>query len=255
MSLSVGDLAKLAGVSIRTLHHYDEIGLLSPSERTAAGYRLYSTDDVERLQRIIVYRSLGFDLATIAKILADPAVDTMAHLQRQHALLTEQMRRLQQMVTSVEAMMNAKKKGLNLTPDEMREVFGSFNPGDYEEEVEQRWGNTDAYRESQRRVAKYGKAQWLEIKSAGESIESGFANAMNSGLPANSEAAMDLAEQHRQHISRWFYDCSYEIHRGLGEMYVADPRFAAHYDERAPQLSAYVRDAIQANADRADTNR
>jgi hypothetical protein len=155
------------------------------------------------------------------------------------------------MVTSVEAMMNAKKSGVNLTPDEMRDVFGNFNPGDYKEEAEQRWGNTNAYKESQRRVANYSKAQWLELKAEGERIEAGFASAMTSGLSPDSEAAMDLAEQHRQHISRWFYDCSYEIHRGLGEMCVADPRFAAHYDERAPQLSAYVRAAIMANAERS----
>lgn len=251
-SYSVGELAKQAGVSIRTLHHYDEIGLLSPSERTAAGYRRYNATDAERLHRILVYRELGFDLAGIARILDDPAVDAVEHLRRQRSLLERQVERLQRMIEGVEVMMNAKKTGLKLTPDEMREVFGSFDPSEHAEEAERRWGGTEAYTESQRRASSYDKQQWLQIRNEAEQIGAGLAAAMRDGAPPNSERAMDLAEQHRQHITRWFYDCSYEIHRGLGEMHVADPRFAAHYDEQEPGLTAYVRDSILANAARAE---
>ena len=253
MQYSIGELAKLARVSVRTLHHYDEVGLLSPSARTTAGYRKYSSADAERLHRILVYRELGFDLAGIAVILDDDTVDAVAHLQRQHALLGEQIGRLQQMQKGVETMMNAKQSGLNLTPDEMREVFGDFDPAEHQPEAEQRWGDTEAYRTSQRRVSQYGKAEWLQLKAEAEQINARLAAALTMGVPASAPEAMDLAEQHRQHISRWFYECTHAIHRGLGEMYVADPRFSAHYEEAAPGLSAYLRDAINANAVRAET--
>jgi MerR family transcriptional regulator, thiopeptide resistance regulator len=136
-------------------------------------------------------------------------------------------------------------------PAEMLDVFGDFDPTQFADEVEQRWDDTNA--ESKRRTAKYGKAQWQAIKQEAEAIEAALANAMAAGLPADNEDVMDIAEQHRQHISRWFYDCSYEMHQGLAEMYVADPRFAAHYDGRAEGLSEYVRDAVLANASRADS--
>jgi MerR family transcriptional regulator, thiopeptide resistance regulator len=250
MSYTVGELAKLAAVSVRTLHHYDEIGLLAPSDRTSAGYRLYGAVDAERLHRILVYRQLGFDLAGIAVIL-DSSADDIEHLRRQHALLNEQKVRLEDMIRGVETMMKAKKSGVNLTPDEMKEVFGSFDPEEHADEAEQKWGNTDAYRESQRRTKTYDKQKWLEIKAEAEQISTQLAKAMKDGHAATSEVAMDLAERHRRHISKWFYDCSYEIHQGLGEMYTADPRFAQNYDAVAPGLSAYIRDAITANADRA----
>jgi DNA-binding transcriptional MerR regulator len=252
-SYSVGELAAHAGVSVRTLHHYDEIGLLSPCDRTAAGYRRYSRRDAERLYRILVYRELGFDLTGIARILDDPAVDALEHLQRQRALLDERIGRLQRMLKGVEAMMNAKKTGYNLTPDEMREVFGTFDPTEHAAETEERWGGTEAFRESQRRAKSYDKAQWQQMGAEAGKTNAELIAAMREGVPPHSERAMALAEQHRQHITRWFYDCSYEIHRGLGEMYVADPRFAANYDVQEPGLSTYLRDAIIANANRAES--
>jgi MerR family transcriptional regulator, thiopeptide resistance regulator len=253
MSYSVGELAKLAGVTIRTLHHYDRIGLLKPSDRSRSGYRQYSAADAERLHHILVYRELGFDLAGISGILAAAGGDAVEQLRRQYELLRQEVRRLNRMIGGVEAMMNAKRTGVHLTPDEMREVFGDFNPADHAAEAEQRWGNTDAFRESQRRAASYDKAKWLEIRDEAEEISRVFAEAMTSGQPSTGSVAMDLAERHRQHISRWFYDCGYDIHRGLAGMYVADPRFSQTYDRLAPGLSGYVREAILANADRSET--
>jgi DNA-binding transcriptional MerR regulator len=251
MSLSIGELAKLSGVSIRTLHHYDEIGLLSPSHRSQAGYRRYEAAEVARLHQILVYRDLGFDLGRIALILDDSALDAMAHLRRQHALLRGEIERLMNKQKGVERMMEARKSGIQLTRDEMREVFGTFDPTEHEEEAKKRWGDTDAYKESQRRVATYDKEKWKEIGAEVEEIEARMAACLRDGLPPTSESAMNVSEEHRLHISRWFYECGYEIHRGLGEMYVADPRFARHYEDRLPGLSTYARDAIRANADRA----
>jgi DNA-binding transcriptional MerR regulator len=249
MSYSVGELARLAGVTVRTLHHYDRIGLLSPTERSRSGYRQYTAADAERLHRILVYRELGFDLARIKGILAD-GEDALEQLSRQHELLQRDVRRLNGMIRGVEAMMNAKRTGINLTPDEMKDVFGDFDPAQHAEEAEQRWGGTEAYRESQRRAASYDKARWMEIRAEAEAINAGLAAAMAGGEAAAGAVAMDLAERHRQHISRWFYECGYDVHRGLAEMYVADPRFAQTYERVARGLSGYIRDAILANADR-----
>ncbi|WP_426510554.1 TipAS antibiotic-recognition domain-containing protein [Dactylosporangium sp. McL0621] len=139
---------------------------------------------------------------------------------------------------------------MNLTPEEKRELFGSSDPDQYADEVEQRWGNTEAYRQSAQRTARYTKDDWQSIKAEAAENTAGFAAAFGAGVPADDARAMDLAEAHRQHISRWFYDCSTEIHQGLGDMYVADPRFTANYDTEHPGLAAYIRDAIRANAAR-----
>ena len=138
--------------------------------------------------------------------------------------------------------------GINLTPEEKFEVFGDFDPDDYAEETEQRWGHTAAYRESQRRTASYTKDDWLRIKEEQQEWGRRFTAQMDSGEGPESEAAMDLAEEHRQQICRHYYDCTYEIHTGLAEMYVADPRFTATYEAIKPGMAVYLRDAILANA-------
>jgi DNA-binding transcriptional MerR regulator len=252
MSLTVGRVARLAGVTVRTLHHYDEIGLLSPSERSGTGYRRYDDRDLERLQHILHYRDLGFSLEEIAEILDDPQADSVAHLRRQHELLTGRVKRLQEMITAVEFAMEAEKVGINLTPEERFEVWGDFNPDDYAEEAEQRWGQTDAYQESARRTARYTKEDWQRNKAESEEWGRRIVAVMEAGLPADSTEAKELAEEHRAHISRWFYECSYEIHTGLADMYLADERFTATYENIKPGLTQYLHDAIHANAvDRA----
>ncbi|HEX5541818.1 MAG TPA: MerR family transcriptional regulator [Micromonospora sp.] len=248
MTYPVGRVARLAGVTVRTLHHYDEIGLLSPSDRTSAGYRRYDDADLERLQQILFYRELGFSLEEIATILDDPRADPVEHLRRQHELLTVRVKRLQEMVTAIEFAMEARKLNIQLTPEERFEVFGDFDPGEYAEEVEQRWGGSDAYRESTRRTSRYGKEDWLRNKAENEEWGRRFVAVMESGAPVESPEAMELAEEHRQLISRWFYECSYEIHTGLADMYVADPRFTAYYEQIRPGMAAYLSAAIHANA-------
>ena len=255
MSYSVGQVAGLAGVTIRTLHHYDEIGLLSPSGRSAAGYRIYEEADLERLQRILFYRELGFALEEIATIMDDPRTDVVGHLRRQRELLTERIERLRTMVAAIDREMEANTMGIQLTPEDRFEVFGNFNPENYAEEAEQRWGDTEAYRQSQRRVATYTKEDWLQIKVEEEEVRANLAATFARGLAPDCEEAMAAAETHRQHISRWFYDCSHDVHRGLTDMYVRDERFRAHYDALTPGLAWFIRDAAHANADRAGTGR
>ena len=250
MSLTVGAVARLAGVTVRTLHHYDEIGLLSASGRSDAGYRRYADADLERLQRILFYRELGFGLEQIRDVMTDGRADPVAHLRRQHAMLLDRIGRLERMAAAVEKAMEARTMGINLTPEERLEVFGDFNPDDHAAEAEERWGGTDPYRESQRRAASYTKADWERIKAEGQAAIEQVVGAMNAGKPADSPEAMAGAEAHRRQIDDAFYPCSYEMHVGLAEMYIADPRFTATYEKIAPGLAQYLHDAIKANAAR-----
>jgi len=248
MSLTVGAVARLAGVTVRTLHHYDEIGLLQASGRSDAGYRRYADADLDRLQRILFYRELGFGLDQIKDVMTDRGADANGHLRRQHAMLLDRIGRLNRMVTAVEKAMEARTMGISLTPEERLEVFGDFNPDDHAAEVEERWGDTDAYRESAKRAARYTKDDWERIKAQGQAAIEQVVGAMTDGKPADSPEAMAGAEAHRQQITDAFYDCSYEIHVGLAEMYLADPRFTATYEKIAPGLAQYLHDAIKANA-------
>jgi len=251
MSYSVGQVAELAGVTIRTLHHYGQIGLLEPQDRTGAGYRRYSDEELQRLQHILFYRELGFSLDDIATILSDPGADTAAHLRRQRELLSNRICRLQSMVAAVEKEMEAITMGIKLTPEEKFEIFGPTYSEDYETEAEQRWGDTDAWAQSQSRTSTFSKQDWIEIKQAGDDLNRRLAAAMTGGAAPDSVEAMDLAEEHHCSIEK-FYDCGYAMHRGLGEMYVADERFARTYNDVAPGLAIWLRDAINANADRAE---
>jgi DNA-binding transcriptional MerR regulator len=251
VSYTVGQIARLAGVTVRTLHHYDDIGLLSPVVRSAAGYRRYGDDDLRRLQQIMFYRELGFALDDIISLVSDPDAKPAEHLRRQHTLLAARLERTRRLVEAVEKAMEAEKMGISLTPEERLEVFGDHDPEQYADEARDRWGDSEAYRQSMRRTTSYSKLDWLTIKAEAQQIPQAFASAQAAGQAPDSVAAMDIAERHRQHISRWFYDCTPDMHRGLGDMYVADERFAANYESVAVGLSAYVRDAIAANAARA----
>jgi DNA-binding transcriptional MerR regulator len=251
--LTVGRLAELAGVTVRTLHHYDEVGLVRPSQRSATGYRVYSTADVERLRQVLVYRRLGFGLREVAELVADPSADAVAHLRRQRELLVTQRENADALVAAIDKELEARTMGINLTPEEQLEVFGTAQPGgEWADEAEQRWGETDAYKQSRQRTSAYSKEDWTRIKAESDENVAAFAATMRAGLPADTPDAMDLAEGHRQHICRYFYECGYPMHRGLADMYVADERFTANYDGVEPGLARYVHDAIHANAARGE---
>ena len=121
----------------------------------------------------------------------------------------------------------------------------------YAAEAADRWGNTEAFRESRRRAASYAPADWDRIREESAAIERRLALSMAAGVPAHGAVAVALAEEHRQHLSRWFYECDLDMHRALADLYVDDERFTAHYDEVAPGLARYLHDAVVANAQRA----
>ncbi|MCS0639019.1 MerR family transcriptional regulator [Streptomyces sp. LP05-1] len=250
MGWSVGQVAGFAGVTVRTLHHYDEIGLLSPSGRSHAGHRRYDDADLDRLQQILFYRRLGFPLDEVAALLDDPGADPREHLRRQHSLLTARIGELQRMAEAVEHAMEAKSMGITLTPEERFEVFGEHDPEQYAEETERRWGNTEAYAESQRRTAGYTKADWQRHRDESEDWYARYTALLAEGEPPAGERATELAEEHRRRITDWFHDCPHAMHRCLGEMYVTDERFRRHFEERAPGFAEHLRAAIDANAAR-----
>lgn len=249
-SWTVGQVAARFDVTVRTLHHYDEIGLLSPGARSPSGYRLYTDGDLTRLQHVVVYRRLGFALEEIAVLLDDPAADVADHLRRQRAVVASRLEEMRDLVTAIERALEAAMAGIRLTKEEQRELFGDGFSDEYAQEAQERWGDTDAWRQSAQRTASYTKADWVEIRAEMEAVGLAYVEAMRSGEPATGERAMAAAERARVQISTRFYDCTPELHRNLGDMYLADPRFTKTYEDIAPGLAQYVRDAIHANADR-----
>ena len=244
---TVGAVAALTGVSVRTLHHYDHIGLVVPSVRTPAGYRGYTDADIERLHLVLVYRSVGIPLEEIRALLDDPGADVVEHLRRQHQLLLEQADRLQHTIKAVEELMNAHRSGIQLTAQEQVEIFGTTAfTEEYAMEAEKRWGDTDAWRQSQQRVSQLSKDDWIAIKAEGDALLSDLARAKRDGVEPGSEAANALAARHRASIER-FYDCDEEMHRNLVQMYLADERFTRYYDDVEPGLAQFVHDIVFAS--------
>jgi DNA-binding transcriptional MerR regulator len=247
---TVGDIARLTGVSVRTLHHYDEIGLVVPRERSEAGYRLYGPSEVARLQEVLFFRELGFGLGEIKRLVERPDYDRATALQRQRRLLDTKAEHLLAMIDALDAAVEAERHGTPMSNEDMLGVFGDFDPAEHEAEARERWGDTDAYRESARRTARYGRADWEQMGRESAEIDQAFLALMAAGVPADSSEAMEIAERHRNHITKWFYECTSEIHVGLGQMYVADSRFTERIDRAGEGLAAYMSAAIEANAGR-----
>ena len=249
------EIAHISGVSVRALHHYDEIGLLVPSGRTEAGYRLYCDHDLLRLQQILIGRELGIPLEQIRQSLDDPSFDRRAALERQRKELALRADRTTAMLRAVDAALATlnDKGDMNMTTlndAELTTLFDGFDPARYEEETKARWGKTEAYAESARRTSKYTKEDWARYKAESQAILAAAAELFLSGAAADGSEAMAVAERHRLSIDRWFYPCAPDMHAGLADMYEADPRFAQNIDQSAPGLTPWLSAAIRANARR-----
>jgi DNA-binding transcriptional MerR regulator len=241
---TVGEVAELAGVSVRTLHHYDELGLVVPSDRSEAGYRLYDHADLERLQEVLTLRALEVPLADIRALLDDPAHDRVQVLRAQAKRLRDRRDRLGDLLERIEDAIAAHDRG---QPQLENAMFDGTDHEQHAREAEERWGDTEAWKQSQRRTRDYGDAEWEQVKAETEANEAAFAELLRGGVPADDERTAPLVAAHRQHIDRWFYDCSQQMQRNLAAMYVADERFAAHYDQREDGLARYVHDAIMSH--------
>lgn len=246
----VKEVALVAGVSVRALHHYDEIGLLVPQGRSSAGYRLYDENDLLRLQQIVIGRALGLSLEDIRRSLDDPAFDQRKALLAQKAQLQERNQQTTRMILAVEtALAVLDEKGTGDAVD-MKQIFDGFDSSQYEEEVKQRWGNSDAYKESQRRTKKYTEEDRKKLGAEQAAIYADAAVAKAAGKKPSDDDVMDIAERHRLSIERWFYPCSVAMHLRLADMYETDHRFSENIDKHGQGLTAFLVEAIRANGRR-----
>ncbi|GES32322.1 MerR family transcriptional regulator [Streptomyces angustmyceticus] len=252
MSYSVGQVSRFAGITVRTLHHYDEAGLLSPGDRSPAGYRLYSDADLARLQQILFYRELGFPLDEIATILADPQANALDQLRARHRLLTDQIAALQRLVEVAEHAMEVQQTGVELTPEERFEVFGEVTFDlTYATQAHLKWQHRESYRHSMARAAAHSKEDWAAIMAEAAAWRRRLTAAFDAEEPADGTRAMDLAEEHRQHLARWFTPCPTDVHGRIADGFVTDPRAFALIvpaTEQRPGLAPYLHTAIHANA-------
>lgn len=245
--LTVGEVASLVGISVRTLHHWDAVSLVHPHGRTNAGYRAYSTADIERIHRVLVYQELGFSLTRIAALLDDPSVDETAQLRQQHGLLEERITRLQRMADAVDRVLTARAAGNPLTAQQQAEIFGHGWREDWAEEARERWGGSSEWAQFEHNATALSEAGRGKIQEGGEALNSELAAAKRAGVPSGSEPANRLAEQHRAMISRLFA-CTHSMQVCLGKLYVQDERFRATFDAREPGLAEWLSDVINANA-------
>ena len=234
MKMQIKEFAQLTGVSVRTLHYYDEIGLLKPSEVDAqTGYRFYDENAFERMQEILFYRELDFSLKTIAEILSSPDYDKQQALSRQRKLLLAKKERLEQLIATLDSL--EKGMGFMKTKNEYEALKNQ-----YAEEAKQRWGNTDAYKESENRNTDFSKSAPLL-----DAVFEEFAELNRAGASPESEPAKIMAEKLQQCITDNFYTCTDEILKGLGQMYVADERFLKNIDRHGEGTAEFVSACIK----------
>lgn len=246
MAYSVQQLAKLANTSVRTLHYYDEIGLLSPSRVSRNGYRQYGEAELLRLQQIMFFRELDFPLVDIKRILSSPYFDMAAALTDHRKLIELKKKRLNKLLVTIDQTIKKLNHETIMKDEELYDSFGDEEMKGYAEEAKQRWGSTDAYKQSQARVSKMTKTQMAQLKEDGKKHTQVIADAMDLGV--ESPVVQDLIAKSHAGVN-FFYDCSLEMFRNLGQMYVDDPRFAAYYEKFRPGLAVFMRDAINVYCD------
>lgn len=249
----VKEVAEMVGISVRTLHHYDEIGLLKPETVTSAGYRLYSDKDLEKLQQILFFKELDFDLKKIKEILNDHNFDRKRALELHKKLLVKKRDRLNKIIECIEKTIDSVERGIEMNKEDM---FSAFDMSEierhqekYAEETRQKYGHTDAYKESMKRTSQYTKEDWAKVMARASEIYLEIASLMDKS-PEDEDVQRAVAKW-RQHITDSFYNCTLEIFRGLGELYVNDERFTKNIDKVKPGLAEFMSRAIKIYCDRA----
>lgn len=246
MAYKIKEVADLVGVSIRTLHHYDQIGLLKPNSVTTAGYRLYVDQDLERLQQVLFFKELGFNLREIKEILDNPNFNQKQALKSQRTLLIKKMQRLEAIVKTVEKTIDSIEGVSKMSKKEMFKAFDMTeierHQKKYADETRQMYGNSDAYKESQKKTSQYTNDDWARITTRGNEIYTKIASVMNKG-PADP-IVQEGIEEWRQYITDNFYNCTLEIFRGLGDFYINDERFTMSINKDHPGLAQFLRKAM-----------
>ncbi len=236
MKMQIKKFAELTGVSVRTLHYYDEIGLLKPSSVDRfTGYRYYDESSVLRMQEILFYRELDFSLKSIAEILSSPNYDREKALKEQKKLLTLKKERLERLILSIDDAV----KG-----ESVMSAFDNSEFEAYKSETKEKWGNTEAYAEFSEKTKAYSKERFADINTGLEYIFRDFAELMKSGAEPDSSEAQALVKKLQDYITENYYTCTDEILAGLGQMYMADERFKNNIDKYASGTAEFVSKAI-----------
>lgn len=237
MKMLIKEFAEFTGVSVRTLHYYDEIGLLAPAyvDKTT-GYRYYDEKSLIRMQEILFYRELDFSLKSIGKILSSPDYDTKKSLEEQKIMLTLKKERLERLISSIDEAM----KGANIMS-----AFDSSEFEKYKAEAQEKWGKTDAYKQYEEKTADYTKHKWNGLAEGMDRIMAEFAHCMKNGERPDSDEAQNLVKTLQNHITENYYHCTNEILAGLGQMYVADERFKNNIDKHADGTALFISEAIE----------
>ena len=236
LKMLIKEFADFTGVSVRTLHYYDEIGLLLPAVVDRyTGYRFYDENSLLRMQEILFYRELDFSLKSIGEILSSPNYDKSKALTEQKHLLTLKKERLERLISAIDGAV----KGEN--------VMKAFDNSEFEKhkaEAKEKWGKTDAYKEYAERTKDYSKQKWNEIAEGMDHIMAEFAICMKKSETPDSEEVQNLVKMLQSHITENYYLCTNEILAGLGQMYVADERFKNNIDKHADGTAAFICEAI-----------
>ncbi|MFT4225758.1 MerR family transcriptional regulator [Micropruina sp.] len=247
VDLTVGQASARLGVTVRTLHHWDEIALARPSSRSAGGYRLYAEGDLERLRRIVVYRELGLDLDSIRSVLDDPSAAIVTALRAQQGQLAARIEHLNALGDDLARMVDAHEHGLLMTAEEQTAMFGpGWNP-QWPAEARQRYGDTPEWRQYAERSASRTADDWQAIADTAAALDQALADAMDTGVEPGSPAADSLVEQHREAFSAYF-PITRQMQVVLGRMYEVDPAYTAHYEGVRPGLASWLRRIIDASA-------
>ncbi|MCA5892026.1 MerR family transcriptional regulator [Isoptericola sp. NEAU-Y5] len=245
-ALTVGAAARAAGVTVRTLHHWDSVGLVRPSGRTTSGYRLYTPWDLARVHRVVLYRDLDVPLEEIGALLDAPE-GADASLRRQRDLVRERLHRLERAAGALDRLVEARERGILLSAEEQVALFGESWQPSSAVGARERWGHTDQWAQYAERAASRTAAEWQAAAAESDAVVTALADAMGRGVRPGSDAADALAERHRASLGAYF-DVTHAMHVCVGRMYAEDPGFAEHHDARRPGLTAWLRDVIDANA-------
>ena len=236
MKMQIKEFAIATGVSIRTIHYYDEIGLLTPAYvDKITGYRYYDENSIIRMQEILFYRELDFSLKSIKEILTSPNYDKNKVLNEQKELLILKKERLEKIIFAIDAAI----KGENVMS-----VFDNSEFEKYKNEVKEKWGQTEAYKEHSEKTKTYSKEKWNNLASGMDQIMAMFSTCLKNGNEAKSVEVQELVRKLQNHISENYYHCTNEILASLGGMYIADERFKNNIDKHAIGTAEYISKAI-----------
>ena len=237
MKLQIKEFAVLTGVSVRTLHYYDEIGLLVPAiVDETTGYRFYDEASLLRMQEILFYRELDFSLKCIGEILSSANYDKRKALNAQKQLLTLKKERLERLISAIDGAV----KGENVM-----KAFDNSEFERYKAEAKEKWGKTDAYKEHEERSRNYSKQKWNDLAEEMDHIMAEFAVCMRKVKTPDSAEVQNLVKMLQDHISENYYLCTNQILAGLGQMYVADERFKSNIDKHADGTAEFICEAIE----------